>query len=145
MLTFFHLLSFWKHGFTYETFEKPISWPLLQILPSLSLHSKFPVLLLPSSHLLSSYFSVFSSSFLLLLFSLSLSATLNFPALVFTTYHTSLDTLSSSPLLFSSWFQDCGKLAITFPKLYSTSVLQSYWSLFFLHAPSNKYLPLLYA
>ena len=50
-------------------------------------------------------FSLFPLSFLLL----SASATLASPASVSTAFHTLLNTLSSSPLLFSSQFQDCGK------------------------------------
>ena len=63
------------------------------------------------------------TSFLFFPFSLPLFvfAILTFSTLVSTTYYTSLNTLSSSLLLPSSQFQDCGKLAIISPKLHSTS------------------------
>jgi len=56
----------------------------------------------------------------------SVFAPLTFPALISTAYHTPLDILSSSPLLFSNQFQDYSELAMAFPKLYSTSNLQSH-------------------
>ena len=66
--------------------------------------------------------------FPLLLFFLSpsVSTTLTSLDLVFTVYHTSLGISSSSPLLSSSQFQNYGKQAMTFPKLYSTFDYQSH-------------------
>ena len=68
----------------------------------------------------------------LLLFSyfspLFASTILTSPTLVFTACHTSLNTLSFSPPLFSSWSQSYGMPAILSPKSHSTSVYQSYFS-----------------
>ena len=65
-------------------------------------------------------------------------ATLIFPALVSATSCTPLDTLSFSPLLFSNQFPDCGKLAMAFPKLLSTSTPQSHLSLFSFYALGSR-------
>ena len=84
-----------------------------------------------------SSFSLFSVpfpliSFLLLSFSLPPTfATLVFSALAFTAFHTPLDTLLSSLLLFSSQSQNCRKLATAFPESHSTFVYQSHQSMFF--------------
>ena len=83
---------------------------------------------------------------LLLLFFLFLSvfAILTSSALVSNIYHTFLDILLYSSLLFSNWFQDCSELAMIFPKLNFISILQLYWSPFSPYVPGNKYLLLIY-
>jgi len=77
------------------------------------------------------YLSPSSTPFLLFYFSLSLfsfllstSTILTSPILVSTTYYTSLDTLSSLFLLFSSQYQNYSRLAIVFPRSHSTPDLQ---------------------
>jgi len=131
-----HLFSFQRHEFICGTFEKPISWLFLQILWYSSYYPKSSILLLSSLLLLfflflffffffsfSFFCSYFSYFFLFFPFSLPLFvfAILTFSTLVSTAYYTSLNTLSFSLLLPSSQFQDCGKLAIIFSKLHSTS------------------------
>ena len=82
-------------------------------------------------------------SFLLPSFSLPLfvSAILTFPTSVSTAFDTSLDTLSSLLLLFSSQFQNCSKQAIAFSKSHYTFVSQSHWSLSSPYTLGNKYSP----
>ena len=126
-----HLLSFQRYRSTCEIFEKQISWPLLHLKSPITLQSSSLPLFSP--FLVFSYFSFLppsSAPSLLIYFSfhfISLPpfvfATLNFPALVSTAYHTLLNTLLSSPLLFFSQSQDCGKQATVFLKLHSTSGL----------------------
>ena len=89
----------------------------------------------------SSFLFFLPVSFLLLPFSLSsfISAILTFLASVSTALYILLSILLSLLLLFSSQSQDCGKLAITFPRLRFTSILLSHLSLFFLYASNNKY------
>ena len=144
MLVFSHLSFFQRHETTCGISEKPISWPLLWNLLLLLSYTKYSILLLSSLLLLfflffvfSSYFPPFYASFIISDFSLLLFSLFLFffviPAflvLVSTTFHISLDTLSSLLFLFSSQFQDCNKLTIIFPKLHSTFVFQSHWSLF---------------
>ena len=85
--------------------------------------------------------SLFSASSLLP----SASAILVFSTLASTAFHTLLDISSSLSFLFSSYFQDHGKLTTVFPKSHSISAHQSHLSLFFFYVTSNKYSPLLYA
>jgi len=125
------------------SFLSPQIQLLLPKILSISHFSAIFLLLLSSSFLdFSSFFflSPFSAPFLFFYFSLSLFSTstiLTFPALVFTTYYTPLNTLSSLLLLFSSQSQNYSRLAIAFPRLHSTSDLQLHWSLFSPYAFDN--------
>ena len=109
-LAFSYLFFFQRCKFTYRTFEKLISWPLLQIWLLSPPHLKSFISLLPS--LLPFFFSFlfFLLLFLLfLLFSLPLFifTILFFFVLASTAFYTPLGILSSSLLLFSSQYQSC--------------------------------------
>ena len=67
-----------------------------------------------------------------------------FLVLVFTTFHTPLDILSSWSLLFSSQSQDCGEQAIVFLRLHSIFVFLLYQFLFSLYVLCKIYLLSLY-
>ena len=112
---------------TCKIFSELASSLQLQTLPLLSLCPISLTLLLLSLFLLyhlplSSSFSVFLCLFLLTYLPLlsyflppSVSTILTFLTLVSTASHILLDTLSSSPLLFSNQFLGCGKQAKAYP------------------------------
>jgi len=75
------------------------------------------------------FFSCFFSSYFLFssyIFSFFAFTTLVFLILVSTTFYIFLNILLSLLFPFSSWSQDCGKLATVFPRSLSTFVLQLY-------------------
>jgi len=139
--TFIHLWNFSRTSFFASVSDFAASFSSFKI-------SHFSATLFTSIVFAFFYFFVFvfSLPFLLvsfLLLSLPLPlfvfATLVFPALVSTASYTLLNTLSSSSLPFSSQSQDCGKLAIAFPRLLVTSVLLTHQSLSSLYALGSKY------
>ena len=137
LLVFFYSLSFQTPWSTYEISVIPTSLLSLLIL-LLLLCSIFPILLLTVLPLLFLFYFAFSCllsfpvSFLLTfsLLHLFVFTTSLFLALVFIVFHTLLDILSFLPLLSFNWFLNYAGLAMIWPKLLPTSVLQFLFSLY---------------